>query len=115
MEPLSVRREIVNSKGYFIYVRKSSESEERQVQSLDDQVNYALERAKALKIKVIQIFKETKSAKEPYKRPLFENMVKRIENGEANGIICWHMNRLSRNPVDSGKIQYLLQKEVIKS
>ena len=35
-------------------------------------------------------------------------MISRIENGEANGILAWHPDRLARNSVDGGRIIYLL-------
>ncbi|MBI2048814.1 MAG: recombinase family protein, partial [Parcubacteria group bacterium] len=33
---------------------------------------------------------------------------------EAQGIICWKVDRLARNPVDGGQIQWLLQQGVIR-
>ena len=33
--------------------------------------------------------------------------------GEAQGIVCWKIDRLARNPVDGGQIQWLLQNSVI--
>ena len=99
---------------YFLYARKSSESEDRQVQSIDDQVNRLKELAKDLDLQVIKIFTEAKSAKQPNNRPVFEEMLGRIEQGEADGVLCWQINRLSRNPVDSGKINWMLQQGVIK-
>ncbi|MHB8276497.1 MAG: recombinase family protein [Candidatus Humimicrobiaceae bacterium] len=100
---------------YFLYARKSSESEDRQIQSIDDQVGRLKELASSLNLKIIDIFKEAKSAKNPGSRPIFEEMVKKIEDGLADGILTWQINRLSRNPVDSGKIQWLLQKSAIQS
>jgi len=35
-------------------------------------------------------------------------MLKRIEKGEANGILAWHPDRLARNSVDGGYLVYLL-------
>jgi DNA invertase Pin-like site-specific DNA recombinase len=35
-------------------------------------------------------------------------MMKRVERGEANGILAWHPDRLARNSVDGGKIIYFL-------
>lgn len=35
-------------------------------------------------------------------------MLKRIEKGESNGIVSWHLDRLARNSVDGGQIVYLL-------
>ena len=100
---------------YFIYARKSSESEDRQVQSIEDQNNSLNKVADALKLKVVDVIAEAKSAKKPSNRPLFAEMLGRIKSGEANGILCWQLNRLSRNPVDSGEIQWLLQQGIIKS
>ena len=37
-------------------------------------------------------------------------MVRRIEKGEAHGILTWHPNRLSRNSVDTGHLIYLMDK-----
>lgn len=100
---------------YFLYARKSSESEDRQVQSIDDQVNRLKELANDLNLEIIKSFTESKSAKQPDNRPLFNDMLDQVERGKANGILCWQINRLSRNPVDSGKINWLLQQGVIKS
>lgn len=100
---------------YFLYARKSSESEDRQVQSIDDQMNRLKKLSADLGLDIKKIYTEAKSAKKPDNRPLFDEMLKRIEQGEANGILCWQINRLSRNPIDSGKISWLLQRGVLKS
>ena len=100
---------------YFLYARKSSESEDRQVQSIDDQIERLKDLSLSLGIKVIDIFIESKSAKKPSNRPIFEDMMTRVEKGEADGILCWQINRLSRNPIDSARIQWLLQQEILKS
>jgi len=100
---------------YFIYARKSSESEDRQVQSIDDQVNRLKQLATDLNLDIKKIYTEAKSAKKPNNRPIFDEVIKRIENGEADGILCWQINRLSRNPIDSGKLSWLLQQGILKS
>ena len=100
---------------YFLYARKSSESEDRQIQSIDDQVNRLKKMAADLNLNIKKIYTEAKSAKKPNNRPMFDEMIERLENGEASGILCWQINRLSRNPIDSGKISWLLQQGIIKS
>ncbi|MFA6096853.1 MAG: recombinase family protein [Candidatus Paceibacterota bacterium] len=100
---------------YFLYARKSSESDDRQVQSIDDQINKLKELAKDSDLEIIKVLTESKSAKQPNNRPIFENMLAQIEKGKAQGILCWQINRLSRNPVDSGKINWMLQQGTIKS
>ena len=75
---------------YFIYARKSSESEDRQVQSIESQVEELQKLAKNSSLAVVNIFSESKSAKAP-ERPIFEEMLSRIRAGEANGILCWKL------------------------
>jgi len=41
-------------------------------------------------------------------------MVKKIGRGKANGIICWKLDRLARNPIDGGQVIWMLQRDVIK-
>jgi site-specific DNA recombinase len=105
----------MNTVKYFLYARKSSESEDRQVQSIEDQVNRLNNLGEQFKIEIIDSYEEAKSAKQPNNRPKFTEMLERIEKGEAGGILCWQINRLSRNPVDSGTLQWMLQKGLIQS
>lgn len=100
---------------YFLYARKSSESEDRQIQSIEDQINRLKELANNYGISIKEILTEAKSAKKPNNRPVFSEMLSRIEKGEAQGILCWQINRLSRNPVDSGTLGWMLQQNVIQS
>ncbi len=99
---------------FVLYARKSSESEDRQIQSIDDQINYWKKRAKEESIEIVKIYTEEKSAKTPYVRKIFQEMCEEISKGNIDGILCWKLDRLSRNPVDTGAIQYMLQKEMIQ-
>lgn len=99
---------------YILYTRKSSEDEGRQLLSLDSQLSNMQKIAKDLNLDIVETFTESKSAKAPDKRPDFAKMIEMLEKGEANGILCWKLDRLSRNPVDSGKIHWLLQQGIIK-
>lgn len=100
---------------YLIYARKSSESEDRQIQSIDDQVSRLKEFAANHNLTIDRILTESKSAKAPNTRPKFREMLELIETGEIDGLLCWQINRLSRNPVDSANIQWLLQQNKLKS
>jgi len=98
---------------YFLYARKSSESEDKQVASIDAQINELTKMAKENGLEIVKVLQESKSAKAPG-RPIFNDMMARISKGEADGILCWKLNRLARNPVDGGQISWMLQQGVIK-
>lgn len=99
---------------YILYARKSSEDKNKQILSLESQVANMQKLAKELGLSVVEVFQESKSAKKPDNRPQYEKMIKMIKRGEVEGIICWKLDRLSRNPWDSGKIQWFLQQGIIK-
>ncbi|MBA4850476.1 recombinase family protein [Emticicia sp. BO119] len=98
---------------YFIYCRKSSEDSSRQIASISDQINALEHIIQREALSVVKVFTEERSAKDP-DRPVFNEMLGRINKGEANAILCWDIDRLSRNPIDTGQLQWKLQKGVIK-
>lgn len=97
---------------YFLYARKSQESEERQALSIDSQK----EKIKAAfpNLKIVEVLEESKSAFTPNGRPIFLDMIERIRNGEADGIVAWHPDRLSRNEIDAATITYMIRKGAMK-
>lgn len=97
----------------FLYARKSTESEDRQVQSIDDQLRMMRRKANDLWHTIIEEFIESKSAKNPW-RPVFNEMLKRIETSEVKGIISYKIDRLARNSVDSWLIQHMLQRRELE-
>ncbi|MBI5401064.1 MAG: recombinase family protein, partial [Candidatus Yonathbacteria bacterium] len=97
---------------YFLYARKSTDTEDKQVLSIEAQLIELRALARRDGLEVVQEFVEKRSAKTPG-RPVFEEMMWRVEKGEMSGIICWKIDRLSRNPVDSGRISWMLQQGTI--
>ncbi len=96
-----------------LYARKSTESEDKQVQSIDDQIRIMKEVAKDEGIAIVDILRESKSAKAPGVRPVFKQMVDGIESRKYNTILVWDTSRLSRNPKDGGDLQWLLDSGVL--
>lgn len=88
---------------WFIYCRKSTEDEEKQQLSIPAQIDELKQFAGQNNYRVKEILTETKSAKAPC-RPIFNQILRRIEAGEAQGILSWHPDRLARNAVDAGQI-----------
>ncbi len=92
---------------YFAYVRKSTDDPLRQQRSIGDQIEELKMLAEREGIQIVEIIEEKQSAKIPG-RPKFNEMLVRIERGEASAIIAWHPDRIARNPIDSGRVIHLL-------
>lgn len=99
---------------YFIYCRKSSEEDTRQIQSLDTQLRLLSDLAANNKLEVVEVFKESKSARVANNRPLFNLMIKRIQKGDADGLLVVHTDRLARNFMDAGLVINLLETGKLK-
>ncbi len=97
---------------YIAYTRKSTEDPERQVLSTYAQKQKIQEQFSDLHI--VKHFEEHKSAFTEDVRDDFYQMLKIIDNGEADAIIAWHPNRLSRNEVDAARITSRVRKSIIK-
>ena len=99
---------------YFIYCRKSSEEEERQALSIESQLQELRDYARKNNLTVVDIFTESKSARKPNNRPVFQEMLNLIEAGQAEGILSWAPDRISRNAPEGALIVDLLDRAVIK-
>lgn len=98
---------------YIIYCRKSTDTDDKQVQSLDSQESELTRLAEAQGLQVVGVLRESMSAKSEG-RPIFKQVLDMIVKGKADGIICWKLDRLARNMIDGGKIMDMLGKGVIK-
>ncbi len=96
-----------DDKKYFLYARKSTDEPERQILSIEAQLAELREYAKKENLSLVREFVENKTAKEPG-RDIFNDMLARVESGEAEGILAWHPDRLARNSIDGGRIIYLI-------
>ena len=103
MQELIVNIQLV----YYIYVRKSTDVEDKQVLSVEAQIVELRKYAADNNMKIAGVIVEKQSAKTPGRKK-FNAMMKDIEAGKANGILSWHPDRLARNSVDGGHVIYLL-------
>src|SRR3989339_1310239 len=99
---------------FFLYVRKSTDVEDKQILSIEAQLTELREYAKRENLFVVEEFIEKQSAKIPG-RPIFNLMMDKLEKEEASGIVSWHPDRLARNSIDGGKIVYLIDRGKIKA
>ncbi len=86
-----------------LYARKSSESEDRQVLSIDSQISELKAVALRRGVPVAEVLTESKSAKAPG-RPVFGQLMRSVQRGEVGTILCWKLDRLARNHLDHGKV-----------
>ena len=91
---------------YYLYARKSTDVEDKQVLSIEAQLVELREFAKREGLHIATEFIEKKSAKATG-RPIFGKLLAKIEKNGGN-ILAWHPDRLARNSVDGGQIIYLL-------
>lgn len=106
--------EVIQKIKYFIYCRKSTGRQEEKSPSIEAQFDELSAFAQKEGLEIVDVFKETHSAFENG-RPKFQEMIDRIRNGEANGILTWEVSRLSRNLQDTATLDKLLHdKQLLK-
>lgn len=94
----------------IIYCRVSA-PDQAEGTSLDEQEKLCLDCAKKYNMKVEKIYKEDASAMKPEKRPMFNEMVKKLQKGDIDVVIFAFIDRMSRNAVDGYKILQLIEDE----
>lgn len=105
--------EVLATIKYCLYARKSSEAEEKQALSIDSQIKEMLQMAQRENLNVVEIKRESHSAKDTGQRPAFNQMIQEIRSGKFTGILAWHPDRLSRNAGDLGCIVDLMDQKLI--
>lgn len=105
MRPTTSLEQPIN---YCLYARKSSESDERQVMSIDSQLKEMQTLATKEGLRVTEILQESHSAKDSGQRPMFMKLLSDIRGKRFNGILTWAPDRLSRNAGDLGNLVDLM-------
>lgn len=98
---------------YCLYARKSTESEERQTLSIESQVKEMLQLAEREELEIVDIKRESHSAKETGQRPIFNEIIEEIGQEKFNGILTWAPDRISRNAGDLGRIVDLMDAKLL--
>ena len=103
---------ITNEKiSYCLYARKSTESDEKQALSIESQVKEMLAIAERDGLDIVDIRRESHSAKESGKRPVFKELLEDVRRSRFNGILTWAPDRLSRNAGDLGSVVDLMDEK----
>ncbi len=98
---------------YCLYARKSTEQDEQQALSIDSQIKEMMALATRDGLEVVEVKRESHSAKETDQRPVFNEMVAEMKAGKFNGILTWAPDRISRNAGDLGKVVDLMDAGVL--
>lgn len=98
---------------YCLYARKSTESDEKQALSIDSQVKEMLQIADRENLNVVDIRRESHSAKDSGQRPVFKEILEDIRRGRYTGILTWAPDRLSRNAGDLGSLVDLMDQKLL--
>ncbi len=96
---------------YCLYARKSTESDERQAMSIDSQIKEMLTIAQRDNLNIVDMYRESHSAKDCGQRPVYNKLLLDIREGKFNGILVWHPDRLARNAGDLGAVVDLLDQQ----
>ncbi len=98
-------------KGYIAYYRKSTDTEDKQVLSLDGQQEAVRAYAEKNDLTIAGEVKESFSAKKPG-RLEFNRMIGQAKKGQIRGIIAYKLDRLTRNYADLGALAGLIEQGV---
>ncbi len=98
---------------YCLYARKSTEQDEQQALSIDSQIKEMTALAARDGLEVVDVKRESHSAKETSQRPVFNEMLDEMRAGKFNGILTWAADRISRNAGDLGRVVDLMDAGVL--
>jgi site-specific DNA recombinase len=88
---------------YIIYCRKSREDKDAQILSIQSQIEELEQYATTNSLQVATLYSESHSAAKQG-RPVFNDVLNSIEVGQANALLVWKFDRLSRNESDTARI-----------
>ncbi len=113
--PGDIRRQVVDPPKirYCLYARKSTEQDEKQALSIDSQIKEMLQIAERDELEIVDIRRESHSAKDSGQRPVFNELLTDLRSGRYTGILTWAPDRLSRNAGDLGSLVDLMDQKLL--
>jgi len=99
---------------YCLYVRKSTEQDEKQALSIGSQVEEMTDLAEREGLHIVEVKKESHSAKAAGMRPVFNELIAEIQTGKFNGILTWAPDRIARNAGDLGRVVDLFDQKKLR-
>lgn len=99
---------------FAIYIRKSTEQDDRQMLSIESQMEELKNFARKEELYIERTFIDAASAHKVNNRPAFTQLLEAVETKKIRGILTWKEDRLARNMVEGGQLIYLLQNGVIE-
>ena len=99
---------------YCLYSRKSTDdSSEKQALSIESQVKEMRAIAEREGLNIVDIRRESHSAKDSGQRPVFNEILRDIRTGRYTGILAWDASRISRNAGDLGCVVDLMDEKLL--
>lgn len=99
---------------YVDYRRKSSESDLKQISSIEHQSSINKRVKDYNSLTVVEVLAERKSAWTPGIRPEFIKMIRLIQQKKANAILTTNVDRLARNLTEADKLEELIKNGKLK-
>ncbi len=97
-----------------LYLRKSTNTEDKQTISLETQAQYCEELIKKKGFRIIETIEEKRSAKASGTRPGFKDLIKLCNKGWIDYVIAYDPTRISRDTMDAAIFTELINKKKIK-
>ena len=82
--------------------------------SIDSQIKEMLQLAEKEGLNVVEIKRESHSAKETGQRPIFNEIIEEIRQDKYNALLTWAPDRIARNAGDLGKVVDLMDAGILK-
>ncbi len=99
---------------YCLYARKSTEQDEMQALSIDSQIKEMAALAVRDGLQIVEVKRESHSAKETGQRPVFNEIIDDIITNKYDGLLTWATDRIARNAGDLGKVIDLMDAGVLR-